>query len=222
MKKMLTTVLFLVITANIIACWFTQENYDNAYFAGVNYYQSHINNLQSNLSLEDLQFKNRYKVSLPLTCWFKVSPRIYSVNGQITKYEMMIAKLYYKIIPQGSTGEQAKWRLANSIDMSNKKWKLNFSSPVKLFGNNNLTLNKIRTNGDNIKEGDTIVMVWYIRDNSPDSISNVEDIIEGNTEPNIIPNETDKGNITYGSPGNEYYPSYVMSVVYNGKKTMNR
>lgn len=216
-KFMLSVVATVLATSTAFACWFTQENFNNAYFAGVNFYVEHYSQT-SNLS--KATYRNGQSVSLPLTAWFKVSPRTYSVNGAVNTFDIRVAKLYYKILPGGVESSSCKWRLAKAIDMGgNPKWRMDFSSPVKLFGQATITTTMIASNGDTISSGDHIVMAWYIADNSPDCIANAEDITVGQNAPVITVPDND----TYASVyANEFRPAYVMRVVYNGKTTPGR
>jgi hypothetical protein len=58
--------------------------------------------------------------------------------------------------------------------MQGKTWRLDFSSPVKLFGSNVLTIDKIIQNGDTIKSGDKIIFAWYFADDSDSCITNAK------------------------------------------------
>lgn len=216
-KTLISIVLSTLAISNAFACWFTQENFNNAYIAGVNYFIEHY---APTASLQNAVFKNGQSVSLPLTVWFKVSPRIYSVNGQIHTYDIRIAKLYYKILPNGIENSNCKWRLAKSINMGNNpRWRMDFNSPVKLFGNNTITLSLIASKGDTIHTGDHIILAWYIADNSPDCIANAEDIVDGNNNPVITVQNNETASKTYN---NEFRPSYIMRVIYNGRKSPSR
>lgn len=216
-----------------IACWFTQENYENIYFAGVNYFYEHYYNssnavdkpissayyvngpVDSNGNVSDW-----YKVSLPITPWIKVSPRIMSVNGELQTFNIRECKLYYKILPRNDADDSASsmnWRLAKHINKgSNPKWKLDFKSPVKLFGENVITKELIERNGDEINPGDGIIMVLYVADNGPQSTTNIAPITENSPEPWLI--YPDKKEEPYMTRYSSYAaPSYVMRVVWNGK-----
>lgn len=228
MKKIILTFLLAMVTfTSSYACWFTQDNINAAYIAGVNFFKSHYVQVDNIDNVDDLTFVNDINVSLPLTVWFKVSPRKYMINGDTHFANIRIAKLFYKIIPVVN-GEynyynaNYKWRLAKSVDMEGKPWKLDFSSPVKIFGNNTLTLKQINANGDSIKTGDKIILAWYIADDSTSCIANADQITTGDSEPiMIVDSTTNKGSDVFG--GNYAYRSaYVMSVIYNGKKTLGR
>ena len=226
MKKILLSSLLSFITiTNSFACWFTQDNINSAYIAGVNFFKSHYVQVDDITNVNNLTFINDISVSLPLTVWFKVSPRKYMVNGDTYFANIRVAKLFYKIIPIVN-GEydyynvNYKWRLAKSVDMEGKPWRLDFSAPVKIFGNNTLTLKQITTNGDSIKTGDKIILAWYIADDSTSCVVNADQITTGNYEPiMVVDSTTDKGSDVFGG---DYRGAYVMSVIYNGKKTLSR
>lgn len=228
MKKIILTSLLAIATfTSSFACWFTQDNINTAYIAGVNFFTPHYTQVDDIDNVDNLTFVNDINVSLPLTVWFKVSPRKYLLNGEEKTANIRIAKLFYKIVPLVNNAydyenTSYKWRLAKQVDMEGKPWKLDFSAPVKIFGNNTLTLSKINSNGDSIKSGDKIIIAWYVADDSPSCIANAEQIVTGKSEPIMVVNSsTNKGSDVFG--GNYAYRSaYVMSVIYSGKKTLGR
>ena len=226
-KTMLVSALFFAF--NAFSCWFTQQNFNKAYIAGVNFYKAHYNQ-KATTEMEDAKFINGQRVSLPLTVWFKVSPRTNKIVvdevQKTIKYDIRVAKLYYKIIPlENGTynyeSDKYVWRLAKSIDMGDKpKWRMDFTSPVQLFGKATITKSMIQKNGDNIKSDDAIVFAWYIADNALDAVSNAQDIEAGQPEPFIYPADIETG---HEQPHeNQFYPAHVMRVIYNGKKTPGR
>ena len=226
MKKFLLSSLLVITTfTSTFACWFTKENINNAYIAGVNFFQSHYDANNTVSSVNDLVFRNDISVSLPLAVWFKVSPREYKINGDSKTANIRISKLYYKIIPivngtYNYSNPDYKWRLAKSVNMEGKPWRLDFSAPVKMFGNNTLTLKEIEQNGDTIKAGDKIILAWYIADDSESCIANAEEITINQAEPfMVVDSNTTKGSDEFGDG---YRGAYVMSVIYNGKKTVGR
>lgn len=241
MKKFLLSSLLVITTfTSTFACWFTKENINNAYIAGVNFFKPHYEEVILNGTTratnsndrewaKNLSFTNNIPVSLPLTVWFKVSPRKYLINGEWKSANIRISNLYYKIIPKKANGQydyendNYKWRLAKSVNMEGKPWRLDFSAPVKIFGNNTLTLKQIRENNDKIKEGDKIILVWYIADDSDEALENVTEIKAGESKPYIkVDEDTCKGDMVFGDESDGYNAPYVMSVIYNGKKTLGR
>lgn len=206
MKKICTTLL-LTTAICVFGCWFTQENYDRAYVAGVQYFVTHFNDSDT---IQSAIYYNNQTVNLPLTVWFKVTPR--QMDG--TYYDIRVAKLYYKVVP-GNTeaaAEQATWKLAYTINKGdNPKWRLDFKSPVKLFGDYCITYELIRKNGDTINAGDAIILAWYIVDNSEACIANMPQITPGSTSPHIWPLNTED----YQTESS-YKPAYIMKVIYNG------
>lgn len=227
MKKfLLISVLSLVSLTSVFACWFTIDDINKAYIAGVNFYKSHYEQTSSIEDVNNLEFKNNLSVSLPLTVWFKVQPRFSTVNGEIKQINIKQSYLFYKIIPYEDgiynyENVDYKWRLAKSIDMSNKKWELNFSTPVKLFGNNTLTLEMIKQNGDSIKVNDKIILAWYICDDA--GVKNAKLIIAGSSQPFMnLEEDIIKGDVVLGGSTYDYRGAYVISVIYNGKKTLGR
>lgn len=228
MKKfLLISVLSLVSLTSVFACWFTIDDINKAYIAGVNFYKSHYEQTSSIGDLNNLEFKNNLSVSLPLTVWFKVQPRFSTVNGERKQINITYSCLFYKIIPCEQDGSydyengNYKWRLAKSIDMNGKKWELNFNTPVKLFGNNTLTLEMIKQNEDSIKKNDKIILAWYICDDA--GRENAKLIIAGSSQPFMnLEEDIIKGNVVLGGSIYDYRGAYVISVIYNGKKTLGR
>lgn len=219
-KKLISSLAIgFLATSSALACWFTQENFNSAYLAGVNYYVSHYDGKA--VDLNSATYYNNQSVNLPLTVWCKVSPRIMSVNGQIQESNIRSIKLFYKILPGNNNDTTAKWRLAKAIDMGpTPKWNLNFASPVKLFGNNVITKALIEKNGDTISAGDGILLAFYFTDNSANAIANAEEITPGEAEPLVFPtNEDVASNLNTSNYPNssDYKPAYVMRVIYNGK-----
>lgn len=230
-KKGFSTLTALALSVTCaLACWFTQENYENSYFAGVNYFYEHYFNSSDAVDkpITSAYYVNGkpdsngnvssyYSVTLPLTPWIKVSPRVQSVDGNLQQFDIRRAKLFYKIVPGNNDGNisSAPWRLAKDVNKgSNPKWRLDFKSPVKLFGENVITKELIESKGDTISAGDGIIMVLWIADNSPGSVTNGQDITPGETSPNIVPTLKSTYNVTFGG---SYSPAYVMRVVWNGK-----
>lgn len=228
-KGLLTIAAMALSISSAFACWFTQENFENAYFAGVNNFFAHYYNTSTAVSkninnaiyvngpLKNGSVSSYYRVSLPLTAWFKVSPRTQYVNGELKSYDIRKAKLYFKVVSGNidANAASAKWYLAKEINMgSTPRWRLDFKSPVKLFGNATLTMNLITSKGLTIKSGDGIILAWWVADNSTDCIMNADEITEGATNPNVVPGLKDSASKTYEG---DYRPAYVMRVVYNGK-----
>lgn len=228
MKKiLLTSLLTLISFTSVFACWFAVQNINNAYIAGFNFYTSHYEQKDVlTVGIQNLEFINNKKASLPLTLWFRILPRTFTVNGETKQMNIIRSYLFYKIVPlsNGTYNYQdptCKWRLAKSIDMTGKKWKLNFNVFVKLFGNDTLTLRMIQEKGGSIKKGDKIILAWYIQDES--GLINAKKIEDNNHEPVMnLENNIIKGDVVLGGSSYDYRGPYVISVIYNGTKTLGR
>ncbi|MBR4315347.1 MAG: hypothetical protein IKP65_00035 [Alphaproteobacteria bacterium] len=62
--------------------------------------------------------------------------------------------------------------MVKSINLgSNPRWKMDFKEPVKLFGNNVITMSLINSKGDTLNKNDHIILAWYIAGSSPDCIT---------------------------------------------------
>lgn len=119
MKKTIFSFLFLAALA-CQACWFTSENFNGNYIAGVNNYIEHYTPAAA---MVDAVYLNNQLCSMPLTVYVKVSP----IAGKITE-----AVLQYR------TGTQGKWVTAKTI--KNPSWEIQFDQPVPLFGRNVIDL----------------------------------------------------------------------------------
>ena len=227
MKKFLISAVLLT-TMTAFACWFRSESF-NGYIAGVNFFQEHISPEMVNAYKSGVvtNVKNEMRTSLPLTVWFYVTPRTMKVNGTELTAQIRLTRLYYKVIPQNVSDDNTSsvWRLAREINMGEPvKWSLNFKSNVKLFSNNCITKEMILRNGDSINEGDKIILVWYLADDSVQSVTNGPEIIPGQNLPRFNVNDNDAINTTYGgnSLTTDYTAPYVMKVIYNGMNTPGR
>lgn len=213
LKKIIFTIILMLMISSP-ACWFSQENFNKTYIAGVNFIKQHYDGKAQDLN--SATFVNGQVVPLPITVWFKVVPRD-------KKYPIRIAKLYYKVVPKVNdaydyNNSNYKWRLAKTIDMGNNpKWKMDFAAPVQLFGKAIITKDLIQLNGDTIKANDAIVFAWYFADTAPDALTNAQDITPGEAQPYIQPLNSQVGSKTYN---NDYKPQHVMMVIYSGKKTV--
>lgn len=246
MKKIaLISSIFLISIGTVLGCWFSTTA-PFCYIAGVNYYQFHVDETQGEVTLDSTVRNSKYNdsndittiinngngliVSLPITVWFKVKPRIENSNGVEVSYDIAKTILYYKIIPRGKSddAEGCYWRVANVIDMTNSSWNLDFNYRVRLFGNSTLTKKMIQQNGDMINSGDSIIFAWYIVDNSPLFIANAHEIESGSEEPRFIVPESGKISdvLEYTTENNtfasKYNNAYVLKVLYNGKTTPGR
>lgn len=233
MKKILTFLTAMLIGVNAFACWFTSANYNRIYIAGVNYYFAHYDGKAENI--ESVTFQNGQKVSLPLVCWFKIEPRIISVNGVSQQYSIRQSALLFKVIPAGQNDSvNNKWYLAKtlSVGLKNDKpaWVPDFGAPVKLFGGGTLTKQlinqKLVLDGkQEIKSGDKIVFVWFISDFSPTSSYNTDEFQlgqNGNINPSAL-----TGSPVLTTQNSQYklgdiLAPYFMVVEYNGRKTPGR
>jgi hypothetical protein len=227
MKRLLMAIL-LSAAMPLLACWFTTDSF-SGYIAGVNFFQEHMGPEVANAYKNNtvMNVRNGMRTSLPMTVWFYVVPRTMKVNGVNLTAQIRLTRLYYKVIPKNSSDDNTTsvWRLAKEIDMGEPvKWNLDFKANVKLFSNNCITKELILKNGDSISEGDKIIMVWFIADDSVQSVTNGPEITPGQNLPRFTVNDNDPINTAYGgnSITSDYTAPYVMKVVYNGMKTPRR
>ena len=126
MKKLIT-LLLLAIAMTSFGCWFTEENFNGNYLAGVNGLSRY--NEVSNLA--EAEYQNGIPVALPMTVYVKVTPHQFeSASTAITS-----AVLQYKILPSG------RWITVKQI--SDVSWAMDFPIPVVLFGKNCIDVRNI-------------------------------------------------------------------------------
>ena len=122
---MKSLIVFLTtIIANVsLACWFTQENFNRDYIAGVNNYFAHYEETEN---ISNAIYHNGISTSLPLTVWVKIGSRE-NAQGQL----MPIVKgvLQYKVLPNGN------WVTVKTVY---NKLPLDRALPAAIFGKNNI------------------------------------------------------------------------------------
>ena len=99
MKKLLS-ILAAVLTVNSFACWFTQENFNGNYIAGVNNYQSRYT---ETANLSQAIYTNDLPVAFPLTVWVKVTPLKYSPSGELLNTPAPLVKA---VLPPDKAGRE--------------------------------------------------------------------------------------------------------------------
>ena len=107
MKKLFILFAFLF-AVSTFACWFTQENFNGNYIAGVNNYQSRYSETEN---LSQAVYTNDLQVAFPLTVWIKTTPLKYSPAGELLTSPVPLVKavLQYKILPSGT------WKTVKTI-----------------------------------------------------------------------------------------------------------
>jgi len=128
-KRILYATLFALLSFTVLACWFTQANYNYNYIAGLNNYMVHYN--PSAIGITNAVYYNNMIVDIPITVWVKIGKRYPDQPGEeeIDK-PIKSAKLQYRILPNGN------WVTVKSFD--NPSWQMNFADPIPLFGKNNI------------------------------------------------------------------------------------
>ena len=125
--KRLLTILFFIFSLTAFCCWFTEENFNGSYLAGVN----GLSRYTEVGSLAEAEYLNGIPVALPMTVYVKVTPHHFeSGSTAITS-----AVLQYKILPDG------KWVTVKRIQ--NVSWAMDFPIPVALFGKNCIDVRNI-------------------------------------------------------------------------------
>lgn len=111
-KKILIAVLAAV-TYTASACWFSQDNFEGNYIAGINNYLAHYDGAGAN-------YTNGVQAAMPFTVWVKIAPRD---GNRITT-----AVMQYKVLPAG------QWVTVRSVTPSGRD--MNYEDAVALFGRN--------------------------------------------------------------------------------------
>lgn len=110
------------------ACWFTADNFNACYLAGVNNYVPHYAPAEA---IGNAVYKNGQTVDLPITVWVKVSDRFADQAGETAGNKPVVkAVLQYKVLPDGA------WVTVRTLQ--NLNWKMDFNRPIALFGKNNI------------------------------------------------------------------------------------
>lgn len=193
MKKLLS-ILAAVLTVNSFACWFTQENFNGNYIAGVNNYQARYS---ETANLSQAIYTNDLSVAFPLTVWVKVTPLKYSPSGELlnTPAPLVKAVLQYKVLPSGA------WKTVKTIE--NVSWKINWQHPVALFGKNTID--------PDVPAGTAILIRFYLSDGTFET-GDLSTDISGDEVPAKA--TQDSG----GSYSGGWTAPFVLKVIYNGRK----
>ena len=218
MKKFLTT---LLLSLSIVswACWFTEGTYDKTYISSVN--GKHLHYIAGNIST--VKFAHNYEVDLPLTVQIKVENRLY--DGYDGSLEIKRAILQYKIERNGVTikpfttvkelvdKEYAK--IMNIKTGSQITWKMNFSSPVNLFGSSG----QINIPSSQMKKGDVIIIRVYFDDGVYTNGSLSDDITSSEID-SKIKSGTNYQNSSNIKIKNRWTALHVFKVIYSGRKRL--
>lgn len=127
--KTLLAAALAAVTLNSFACWFTSDNFNGNYIAGVNNYTAHYTQVDG---IANATYYNGQTVDLPLTVFVKVSPRYPDQSGESSGEKPIVkAVLQYKVLPSGA------WITVRTIE--NVSWKMDWDHPVALFGRNSIS-----------------------------------------------------------------------------------
>lgn len=218
MKKFLTS---LILCSSIIAsaCWFTEGSYDKTYISSVNGKYFHY--ITGNIST--VKFAHNFQVDLPLTVQIKVENRL--IDEHDGTLEIKRAILQYKIERNGQTikpfttvKELVDKQYAESLGIktgSQITWKMNFSSPVNLFGSGG----QINIPSSQIKKGDVIIIRVYLDDGIYTNGSLSDDITSADIDKQITSGknyqEASKIKIK-----NRWQAPHVFKVIYSGRRRL--
>lgn len=112
------------------ACWFTADNFNGNYIAGVNNYVEHYTPAAN---IGSAVYHNGGTVDMPITVYVKVGRRFADQEGESAGSKaIQKAVLQYKILPNGA------WVTVKTLE--NLSWEMDFQYPVALFGKNNINL----------------------------------------------------------------------------------
>lgn len=194
MRKFIITLLLTTMT--VLSCWMSNPEYFNAIFiAGVNNYHTHYD-YSRYASYGEVIYNNGQVVAQPLTVWIQYRPTHSGSSFEVPKLSDNIQRvvLQYKVLPDGN------WVTVK--DLISPKWNIYLSTPIALFGQNNIdidvpdythvVLRLYITNG-----------VWETGDINQDITEDIPDVatrFEGNDY------------------GNGWYAPHVMRVVIKGRR----
>ena len=188
----------LLATASAFACWFTADNFNGNYIAGVNNYAPHY---AEAATIAEATYRNGQGVALPLTVFIKVHRRANDQEGEQSGFsEVTKATLQYRVRRSGSW--LTNWVTVRSFD--NPAWDMNVDRPVPLFGSNSI-------DPKNIARGDEIYIRYYVTDGVYQS-GDLSDSLDGIT---VLDTETQA---TFGYRTSGWTPPFVFRVIYNGKR----
>lgn len=215
MKKFLTAIALTALTiSTTFACWFTQDNFNNTYISAIGNFYSRYTPAKN---LESAIYYNNISTSLPCPVWFFINERVAYVDDQPVKRKIVIAELWYKLLPNGAETDASVWRLAKKFE--NPKFEMKFGVDVKLFGEG--IISKKLEGLSNIVQGDKIMLVWRITDE--DAVSSGIEIIAGQKEPVITVPDVAHGNVSSEvNYTGGYTAPFVTVITYNGRTTPGR
>lgn len=181
------------------ACWFTTDNFNSNYIAGVNNYSAHYSRADA---LSGAVYRNGQSVALPLTVLVKVSPRYPDQTGEAAGAKPVIkAILQYKVKHSGTWGA---WVTVRRLE--NPDWSMNWDHPVTLFGRNNI-------DPAGISSGDEIMIRLYLSDGTYET---------GDPSSDITSTVADNATSSTGSYEGGWTAPFVFRVVWNGKRRAAR
>lgn len=218
-------------SANLFACWFTDDNFDQNYIAGVNNFVAHF--IEGDATKSQAQYVNGGFVALPITPFVKIKPRVPDQtddNLRDTSIKCVIFRyrVFTNDTPKGDwqtvkfmllqPGFVAGWdssaisTLRSSLPEPYKSqaspsaivWNLDYENPVALFGKNSV-------NPSNISIGDYIVMQYYLNDGLFETGDLTEDIVPSQVQSLEGTNWSEGGRTSFTPP-------FIFKVVYNGRK----
>ncbi len=237
-KSLLVCVLASV---NLFACWFTTDNFDNNYIAGVNNFVAHF--IEGDASQTQAQYINGSYVALPLTPYVKIKPRVpdtsadnlrdTSIKCVIFRYRVFsssnVAKgdwttVKFMLVSPGVISgwdSNAVATLRSSLPEPYKSqiaptaivWNLNYDFPVALFGKNCISpkAGNGLYNEQSLTSGDVILLQYYLNDGLFETGDLTDDI-----NPSHI--QSIEGTNWQSAGRSSFTPPFIFKVVYNGRK----
>ena len=241
----LTLAAVAALTLAAFGCWFTDDNFNGNYIAGVNNYTAHY--IEGDASRTQAQYVNGGYVALPITPLVKINPRVADQDGDMGRdLSIKCAIFRYRVFSSGgvakgdwtavrfllvSAGARPGWdasaaaALRASLPEPYKSrmtpsaimWNLEYAAPVTLFGRNCI---EPRTgnglyDGQSMAAGDVIIMQYYLNDGLFETGDLTEDIT-----PSKVGSLEGTGWTSSGRGG--FPPPFIFKVIYNGKRRVSR
>lgn len=241
----LTLAAVAALTLAAFGCWFTDDNFNGNYIAGVNNYTAHY--IEGDASRTQAQYVNGGYAALPITPLVKINPRV-ADQAQDASRDLSIkcAIFRYRVFSSGgvakgdwtpvkfflvSAGARPGWdenavaNLRASLPEPYKSqltptaivWNMEYATPVTLFGRNCIAPveGKGLYTGQSLAAGDVIIMQYYLNDGLFETGDLSEDIT-----PSKVGGLEGTGLTSSGRSG--FPPPFIFKVIFNGKRRIGR
>lgn len=201
MRKILAILAAVCTAGAVMACWFTESNFNATYIASVN---SKVVHYTPAATMAGATYHNGQSADLPITVQVKVSPRFGDQEGETSGAKpITTASLQYKVVRAGGTGTG----FVTVKTITNPAWAMDFSVPVNLFGADGV----IDIPDSQISAGDDIIIRVWMSDGTYYTGDRTADLAVSD-----VPDTQTASTITCGLDG--WQAPHVFRVKYSGKR----